>query len=97
MKTLVLKQTGYTVTGVADITMWGGGNGCIEMQSFKVDKINRDTLYLYCNLNDNGFGVEKINGAICYIYENYEGTLKFLKSTVVGKVSQNTKKYTIIN
>jgi|ERR1035437_1697558 hypothetical protein len=87
-KTLVLKMTGYMVKGTSDLTQWGGGNASIQMSPFKVDKIDKKTLLK--NINDAGFGVESINGAICDIYEDYEGTLVFLKSVEVGKVSDST-------
>ena len=91
MKTLTLKFTGYTVKGISDLTPWGGGNACIIMDPFDVKKIDSKTLLK--NLNDAGFGVEKINGAICHIYKNYEGTLRYLRTVIVGKVSKGTKKY----
>lgn len=91
MKTLTLKKTGYTIKGVADLTMWGGGNGCIEMKSFDVKNISVKTLLK--NINDNGFGVEKINGAICTIYENFDGYLVYHSNVTVGIVSEHTENY----
>lgn len=90
MKTLILKKTGYTVKGTADLTLWGGGNASIEMKSFNVKNTSEKTLLK--NVNDNGFGVESINGAVCDIYENFEGTLKYLKYVIVGKVTDSTLK-----
>lgn len=90
-KTITLSFSGYVVKGVADVTPWGGGDACIEMESFRVKSIKEQILLE--NINDGGFGVERINGAICDIYENYEGTLKFLKTKTVGKVSANTQDY----
>ena len=86
MKTIILKLTDYVITGTADLTMWDGGNGSIEMEKFHVTKL-KDIKEM---LNDNGFGVEKINGAVCNIYRNYEGTLKFSRTIYIGKVSENT-------
>ncbi len=91
MKTLTLKKTGYTIKGVSDLTMWGGGNGCIEMKPFEVKDIKKKTLLE--NINDNGFGVESINGAIFDIYENFEGFLKYHSKITIGKVSEYTEKY----
>jgi len=90
-KVLTLKLVGYTVGGVADLKLWGGGNACIDMKQFLTSDISRKNLLK--NLNDNGFGVEKINGGICDIFENYDGTLKFLKSVEVGNVSEATHEY----
>src|ERR1035437_108233 len=83
----VLKLTGYKVKGVSDLSMWGGGNASIEMKPFDVDKPTRANLLN--NINDNGFGVQSINGAICDVYKNFEGTLEFLCQFVFGKVSEN--------
>jgi len=45
------------------------------------------------NINDGGFGVQSINGAICDIYENYEGTLQYLKTKKVGSITEYTEEY----
>jgi hypothetical protein len=89
MKTITLKKTGYYIQGQADLSLWGGGNASIEMTPFKVKDIKEKTLLE--NINDAGFGVEEINGAICCIYEDFEGTHKYLKTVEVGKVSDNTR------
>jgi hypothetical protein len=88
---ITLKFTNYYVTGVADLSLWGGGNAAIVMEPFTVENPNKSTLLK--NLNDSGFGVESINGAVCDIYKNYEGHNVFLKGEIiVGKVSEYTKK-----
>lgn len=91
MKSITLKKSGYIVKGVSDLTMWGGGNGCIVMEPFKLKKITKKNILN--NLNDNGFGVQSINGAIVNIYENFNGYEVFLKQMVVGKINQNTVNY----
>ena len=91
METLTLKKVGYVIKGISDLTSWGGGNACIEMNPFKVSNIREKTLLK--NLNDNGFGVQSINGAICDIYEDFEGTLRYYKTMEVGKISDFTKDY----
>lgn len=90
-KTITLKKTGYYVTGVSDLTMWGNDPGCISMKPFLVKDIKKKTLLE--NINDNGFGVQSINGAICDIYEDYEGTHRFLTTVTVGKVNDFTIEY----
>lgn len=89
MKTITLKFTDYVIKGVSDLLMWGGNNGCIEMKPFHVTNLKD----IKKNLNDSGFGVERINGAICGIYENYEGTLRYIETITVGKVSEQTEEY----
>lgn len=85
---ITLKHTGYVVRGMADLTLWGGGNACIVMKPFKLKKISKKALL--ANINDNGFGVESINGAICDIWKDYEGHLLFHKTIEVGTVSEYT-------
>jgi len=86
MKEITLKLTGYYVTGTADITLWGGGDTCIEMEPFNVKTIKE----IPDNINDSGFGVESINGAVCSIFRNYEGTHVYARTIIIGDVSELT-------
>lgn len=86
MKQLTLKLSGYHIEGTADLSMWGGGNASIEMQPFEVKRIKD----IRNDINDAGFGVESINGAICAIYRNYQGTHVFARTITVGNVSEDT-------
>lgn len=95
-KQLVLDLVGYEVRGVSDLTPWGGGNACIEMAPFMTDSLKREDIF--SKINDNGFGVESINGAICHVFEVYADewgnkAKKFIKTTTVGKVSKQTREY----
>ena len=84
---ITLKRCGYYVTGVSDLTMWGGENACIEMKGFKVDHLRE----IREKINDNGFGVQSINGAICDIFDLYEkGVKEYQRTIFVGTVSENT-------
>ena len=86
MKQLVLKLTGYHITGTADVTQWGGGNASIEMEPFNIQHIRE----LRNGINDSGFGVESINGAVCDIYRNYEGTHVYSRTLLIGSISSCT-------
>ena len=86
MKNITLKLTDYVIKGVADLNLWGGGKGSIQMDSFHIDKIKD----IKNNLNDAGFGVESINGGVCDIYRNYEGTLIYSRTIIIGKVTDST-------
>jgi len=95
-KTLTLDFIGYRITGVADVTPWGGGNACIQMNPVLTDNISKKSLLE--NLNDAQFGVESINGGICHISEVYadeQGNklFKYIKTTTVGKVQPLTRQY----
>jgi hypothetical protein len=89
MNTITLILTDYVIKGVADVTPWGGGKACIEMQSFHVKSLKD----IKNNINDNGFGVESINGAICDIYRNYQGTLVYSRTLHIGKVLHHTREH----
>jgi len=85
MKSKTLKWQGYYISGVADLTLWGGGKGSIEMKGFTCQHI-REARY---KINDNGFGVENINGAICDIFRFYENGFKEYARTVrIGKIGE---------
>jgi hypothetical protein len=86
MKSIKLRLVDYVIKGISDLSLWGGGKGCIEMKPFHVKSLKE----IKENLNDNGFGVEKINGAICDIYRNYEGTLRYARTLKIGDISDNT-------
>ena len=95
-KTITLNLVGYEIRGVSDVTAWGGGNACIEMKPFMTDSLEKRDIY--GKINDNGFGVESINGAICHVFEVYADEMgnkmrKFLKTTTVGKVSKQTREF----
>jgi hypothetical protein len=74
--------------------MCGGGNASIDMKPIKVAKLPEDLQELKSELNDNGFGVQEINGAIIDIYEYYEHDVKILieqdDMLVIGNVSDQT-------
>lgn len=82
MKNLTLKLTDYVIKGIASVKPWGGGEACIEMAPFNVKALKE----IENNLNDNGFGVEEITGAICDVYRNYEGTLVYSRTLTIGNV-----------
>ena len=89
MKHIELQFTDYFITGVADLTLWGGDSSCISMRSFHVKKLKE----IRQGINDNRFGCESINGAICNIFRNYEGAHRFVRTVTIDKVSQNTADY----
>lgn len=90
-KSIKLNFTNYRISGVADVTMWGGGTACIEMTPFTVEKLDKTSLLE--GINDGGFGVQSINGAVCDVSENFEGHLVFKETIEVGKVSEHTLNY----
>ena len=84
MKSKILRREGFFVSGVADLNLWGGGKGSIEMKPFACQHIREARE----KLNDNGFGVEKINGAICNIFNLYEnGYKEFGRTVIIGNVA----------
>jgi len=89
MKSIKLNFSGFYITGTSDVTPWGGGNACIEMAPFTVKHLRE----IRDNLNDSGFGVESINGAICDIWANHEGYHTYLKNITLGNVSESTFDY----
>ncbi len=90
MKSKTLQFKGFSVTGMSDLNMWGGGIGCIEMKPFFVKHLKD----IKENINDGGFGVESINGAICEIHKVYQNGhgqyTEYAKTVFVGNISDVT-------
>ena len=76
-KTITLKHTGFYVEGTARILDWGGDVGEIEMDAFHVDSLDD----IQKNVNDGRFGCQRILGADCTVYEDYEGMHRFFGVT----------------
>lgn len=94
---ITLKLSHFEVRGVADVTAWGGGTGCIEMKPFKVAS-STDKELLKAGLNDSGHGVKSINGGVCDVYAVYSDddgatAKKFIETVTVGKVPDFTMEY----
>ena len=85
MKSKILRREGFYISGVADLNLWGGGKGSIEMKAFTCQHLREARE----KINDNGFGVERINGAICAIYRLWEGGYKeYARDVRIGKVAE---------
>ena len=82
IKKLILKRQGFFVTGTADVTPWGGGRASIPMESFTVKHLKE----IKDNINDSGFGVEKINGAICEVFDDFGKCQEYRRQLVIGDV-----------
>lgn len=74
-KVLILKQTGFYVTGTVKILLWDGNKVDVEMKAFHVSSLDE----IPDNINDGGFGGQRIFSAECVVYEDYEGTHRFLE------------------
>jgi len=82
MKKITLSKRGFFVEGTADVTPWGGGRASIPMKGFFVEHLKD----IKENINDNGFGVEKINGAICEVFDDFGKCKEYRRQIVVGDV-----------
>ena len=77
-KTLTLNFTDYRIEGEVRVIDWYDREGMLYMDSYHVDEL--DIEQIKEGINDGGFGVQKIISAAIDIYENYEGTYRFLES-----------------
>ena len=64
-KTMTVQAIGFQIVGMTALALWGGGEGVIPMEpvklaheSFPTEEQIREAI------NDNGFGVECMEGAI---------------------------------
>jgi len=71
MEKVELKHVGYKVEGKAKISLWGGGQGSVNMtKEYIHGQITKDAL-LKC-INDGGFGCVCIESAELVISDLYE-------------------------
>ena len=83
---ITLQFTTYVIKGVAVLIDWYSQRGYIPMKTFNLDNIDDKTIEE--NLNDNGFGVQSIEGAIVDIYKSYEGHLQYMETRHIGNVTE---------
>jgi hypothetical protein len=69
-KTVTLKKVGYRCSGTAVINLWGGGQGEVNMDSWKTK--NKSKKSIVKGVNDGQFGCESIESAIVYVDDLYE-------------------------
>ena len=75
MKVLKLNQIGWYFEGEADLLLWGGGEGSIEMTPWKMlDQFSEEEMMR--GINDGGFGCQEITAAMISVYRLYEHNLK---------------------
>lgn len=94
-KTITLEHIGYVCGGTAYLTLWGGGNGSIEMDEWRIMKEKLSNSDIATGINDGQFGCVSIDKAEVYIYELYNGGHKeYLKTiTFTGKqIPMNAKR-----
>ena len=88
-KKIELKFVNYYITGIAHVVDWYGRKGTIEMTPFYVDAPYVESLEdidfdaIKSNVNDGGFGVQRITMAEVDIYENYEGCYHVYKDSAL--------------
>jgi len=85
-KKKVLKFRSFLIKGYADVMHWGGGRGLVPMNSFRMTDGTDFNEVLEKSLNDGGFGVQSINGAIVEIYCDYSGYQELLQTGTVNDV-----------
>ena len=50
---ITLKQIGYVVKGEAELNLWGGGTGSIDMEPVVIDELTTENVIR--SINDNQF------------------------------------------
>lgn len=72
-KEMTVKLVGYQIVGLTALALWGGGEGTIPMAPVKLVQTTYPTQeQIRESINDNGFGVECMEGAVIRIDALYE-------------------------
>lgn len=87
----MITQTGIIVSGVATLSLWGGGSGTINMEPYFLpnEHISKDNI-LRC-VNDGGFGCESIDSAEIDIWVKYDNGSKEIERTLFADSPIHTK------
>lgn len=86
---ITLNHIGFIVRGKTKVSMWGGRIAFVSMDEviLSLGKVTENLLMEY--INDGGFGVEKILGAVVDVYYQYEqGHDIYMETKIVGDVSE---------
>lgn len=72
-KQMTVNQIGFIIVGMSALNLWGGGSGTIPMEPVKLMQNTYPTTeQIREAVNDNGFGVESILGAVVRVDTLYE-------------------------
>ena len=72
-KTMTVQAIGFQIVGLTALALWGGGEGVIPMEPVKLAQESFPTQeQIRDAINDNGFGVECMEGAIVRVDTLYE-------------------------
>ena len=92
-KKVTLKHVGFFCDGQALLNLWGGGQGTIEMDSWKTKTDTKEEIVK--NINDGQMGCESIEQAEVNIYDLYENGYKEFNRTEIfesKEISMNNPK-----
>jgi hypothetical protein len=72
-KTMTVQAIGFQIVGLTALALWGGGEGVIPMEPVRLAQESFPTQeQIREAINDNGFGVECMEGAIVRVDTLYE-------------------------
>lgn len=76
-KTMTVQAIGFQIVGMTALSLWGGGEGVIPMKPVKLAQESFPTEeQIREAINDNGFGVEFMEGAVVRVDTLYEHEAK---------------------
>jgi len=75
MRVAKLHQIGWYFEGEAEITLWGGTEGTIDMKPWQIED-EFDEAEMMKGINDGQFGCQSIDGAVVNVYRLYENGYK---------------------
>ena len=79
-KSVTLKHIGFHFEGLAMLNLWGGGQGQVNMNSWKGQSDSPEVVAQ--GVNDGQFGCESIDSAEVDVYDLYEKGHKEFKETL---------------
>lgn len=91
---ITVKQIGYQIVGLTALALWGGGEGTIPMEPVKLTQEDFPTeQQIRDAINDNGFGVECMEGAVVRVDTIYEHGAKTYGDALFVNLSRYSDKH----
>lgn len=95
-KTLTVQLIGFQIVGMTALALWGGGEGTIPMEPVRLNQESYPTPeQIREAINDNGFGVECMEGALVRIDELYTNGAREYGETQFMNISHYSDKHVL--
>lgn len=93
---MTIKRIGFQIVGMTALALWGGGEGTIPMEPVRLEQETFPTeQQIREAINDNGFGVECMEGAVVRVDTIWEHGAKTYGDAQFVNISNYSDKHVL--